>query len=187
MRKILYGTVAVIVLLITFTACNKDKSITDDTNNQLPPTGPLQLYMTDYYPDSFYHNYSTLNITSDSANIKLKFVALNNFQFKNVRLVVGDEQHLKDILSPFTTPPLSEKGPQPFDYEQTFTNSLPDSCTFTIPRSGLKSKTVYIYAWAYVEKHEADGTLTDWHSSWARTDLHVNGDAATSYIQYTMQ
>lgn len=173
--------------MLLFTACKKDESVTGNNHKPAIPTGPLKLYMTDYYPDSFYHNYATLTITSDSANLYLKFVTLNKFQLKNVRLVAGSQDHLKDILSPFTTPPLSERGPQPADYTQTFTQQLPDSCSFTISRKNTKEKTIYIYAWAYVERYSNDGVLMDWHSSWPRTGQRINGDAATSYIAYTME
>ena len=187
MRKALYGLSVIVLLFTLLTACKKDESVTDGTSNPPPPAGPLNLYMTDYYPDSFYHNYATLNVTNDSANIYLKFAGINKFQFKDVRLVAGSLSHLKDVLSPFTTPPLSERGPQPADYIQTYNDHLPDSCLFTISRRTIKEKSIYIYAWAYVERYNENGILMDWHSSWARTNQHINGDAATSYIQYTME
>ena len=77
MRKTLYGLSVIVLLFTLLTACKKDESVTDGTSNPPPPAGPLNLYMTDYYPDSFYHNYATLNVTNDSANIYLKFGGIN--------------------------------------------------------------------------------------------------------------
>src|SRR5438128_10936090 len=111
-----------LVVLIFFTACHKNPgNSTKDQGPSEPPAsaslkGPVSLYMTDYYPDSFYHRYAMITVTSDTNNLYIKLSAMNGFNFQKVKLVVGDFAHVKAILCPYSNPPLSDVGPSTSDY-----------------------------------------------------------------------
>jgi len=176
--------------VVLFCSCRKP----DDpvNNNGQPPlseslSGPVTLYMTDYYPDSFYHRYIIADISHDSVNLNFHLAALNNFSIRSVKLIAGSFDHVKNAISKFTTPPLSDVGPQSSDYSQDFSNSPTEPSTYDIQikRSTLPGNNVYIYLWARVDKF-SNGSITDWHGSWVYSKMQINNDAATSYFGYYM-
>ena len=179
------------LLVITlFTSCKKNNgNAPKDYGPPEPPAsaslkGPVSLYMTDYYPDSFYHRYAMITVTSDTNNLYIKLSALNGFNFQKVKMVIGDFAHVKAILYPYSNPPLSDVGPSTSDYVKEFTTDLPTDNDITISRSTIKGNIVYIYVWSYMEKFHSDGSLGDWHPAWVYTKQQMNGDAATSYFGY---
>ena len=183
MKKAAFGLSAIILLAVLFTACKKDKDKSSG-GNVPAKRGTVSYYMTDYYPDSFYHNYANLTISSDSANFYVKLDGINEFKLKKIKLLIGTFDHINEVIGPYTTPPLSDVGPRSSDYSKEYATNPPDTYTFTIPRSSIKGNNFYVYAWAYVERYHADGSLSDWHGSWPRTEQKINPDAATSYIRY---
>ena len=179
-----------VVLIVHFCSCKKPSDAVN--NNGQPPlsqslSGHVTLYMTDYYPDSFYHRYANADITNDSVYLNIHLGVLNNFSFRSVKIIVGSFDHVKNAISVFTTPPLSEIGPQNPDYSQDLNNTQnePLSYDLQIKRSSLPGNNIYIYLWARVDKF-TNGVLTDWHGCWAYSKMQINNDAATSYFGYYM-
>jgi hypothetical protein len=189
MKRIAPYFAASILTLLILSSCKKDPVKKDDGPQEPPASsalkGPVTLYLTDYYPDSFYHRYAQITVTSDTNNLYLHFNSLNDFTFKKLKIVVGSFAHVKGIIYPYSNPPLSDVGPSSSDYQKEYTTDQPSTNDFTIKRSTLGSNPVYIYAWAYLEKYHADGTLGDWHPSWVYTKEQMNNDAATSYFGYS--
>src|SRR5437016_1402170 len=130
-----------LLAVLLCTSCHKNgNNAPKDQGPSEPPAsaslkGPVSLYMTDYYPDSFYHRYAMITVTSDTNNLYLKLSALNGFNFQKVKLVIGDFAHVKAIIYPYSNPPLSDVGPNTSDYVREFTTDLPSNNDFTIPRS----------------------------------------------------
>jgi hypothetical protein len=183
-----FVVVSVFALMLTV-SCKKNPVTPKEEGPSEPPAsaalkGPVTLYMTDYYPDSFYHRYAQITVTSDTNNLYLHLNSLNDFSFKKIKIVVGNFAHVKAVIYPYSNPPLSDVGPGTTDYQKQFDTDQPSTNDITIPRSGL-SNPVYIYAWAYLEKYHADGTLGDWHPAWVYTKEQMNNDAATSYFGYS--
>ena len=189
MKKIALSFIVPSFLLLFLWSCQKSKN----SNDGAPPLsasfkGPVSLYMTDYYPDSFYHRYATLLVSSDSTNLYLHVNTLHDFQFNKIRILIGNFDHVKNVLAPFTTPPLNEAGPSSSDYTQDYGESgLPSTYDLTIPRASLNATNVYIYVWTRVVKLRPDGSEADWHGSWPYSKQQINGDAATSYFGYNME
>jgi hypothetical protein len=177
------------LLLVLFCSCHKTSP--DVNNNGQPPigaslTGHVNLLLTDYYPDSFYHRYATLDVTADSQNVYFHLGTLNNFTFKNIKIIIGTFVHVKSAISGFTTPPLSDVGPSVTDYNQDYSSSS-ESSTYDVQvrRSSLPGNNVYIYLWARVEKY-SNNALSDWHGCWVYSKQEIDNDAATSYFGYNM-
>src|SRR6478609_3526719 len=150
-----FVVVSVFALMLTV-SCKKNPVTPKEEGPSEPPAsaalkGPVTLYMTDYYPDSFYHRYAQITVTSDTNNLYLHLNSLNDFSFKKIKIVVGSFAHVKSVIYPYSNPPLSDVGPNTTDYQKQFDSDKPSSNDITIPRTGL-SNPVYIYAWAYLEK-----------------------------------
>src|SRR5438270_7558566 len=109
----IFSLQVVFIWCVLFCSCKKPIDVVN--NNGQPPissslSGPVSLLLTDYYPDSFYHRYAVVDVTSDSINVKFHIVTLNSFSLKTIKIVIGSFEHIKGTISFFTTPPLNEVG-----------------------------------------------------------------------------
>ncbi len=189
----IYACIA--LLIIAGFSCRKESSNLNFENqtstngtqsrlgeNVIPCGTPLTVLLDEFNTDDP-NTWGEVTVSNDAVNIYVTFSTDAPFKLHNMKVVIGDFEHLQTVLSVSYDHLV---GPEVPDYEFQSAAGLSEY-TFAIPRAQYPTCNL-INVWAYIEERSIFGNVLNSGSIWASPGYQtVQSHPMTSYFEYCTQ